>query len=80
MRKSNWTLIIFILIGLLAGTIVAQLLTSVESLSFLTKSTQLDWHPKADLQILSYDLNLQIRLNLMSLIGVIAAVWMYRRM
>lgn len=80
MKKTNLTLIIFIVLGLLAGTIIAELLTPVPSLAFLTKSAQMEWHPKADLKIFKYDLYLQVKLNLISVIGAIGAIWIYRRM
>jgi hypothetical protein len=80
MKKTNLTLIIFIVLGLLAGSIIAQLLTPVQALSFLTKSAQMEWHPKADLQILKYDLYFQVKLNLISIFCAIAAIWIYRRM
>jgi hypothetical protein len=74
------TLIIFIVLGLLAGTIIAELLSPVSSLAFLTKSTPMEWHPKADLQILKYDLDIQVKLNLTSILCAIGAIWIYRRM
>jgi hypothetical protein len=40
----------------------------------------LEWHPKADLKILKYDLYFQVKLNLISIIGAIGAIWIYRRM
>ncbi|WP_438444329.1 DUF4321 domain-containing protein [Gorillibacterium sp. sgz5001074] len=80
MKKNTFTLIVFILLGLLAGSIVSQLLSSVEEVSFLTKSTAIEWHPKADLQILKYDLYFQVKLNLISLIGLVCAIWIYRKL
>jgi hypothetical protein len=67
-------------LGLLAGTIIAELLAPVSSLAFLTKSAQMNWHPKADLQILKYDLDIQVKLNLISFLCAIGAIWIYRRM
>jgi len=80
LKKTNLTLIIFIVLGLLAGTIIAELLAPVTSLAFLTKSAPMEWHPKADLQILKYDLYFQVKLNLISIICAIGAIWIYRRM
>jgi hypothetical protein len=80
MKKNTLTLILFILLGLLAGSIISQLLEPVEGISFLTKSSDISWHPKADLQILKYDLYFQVKLNLISLIGLICAIWIYRKM
>jgi hypothetical protein len=80
MKKTNLTLIVFLILGLLAGTIIAQLLTPVQALSFLTKSTEISWWPKADLQIVKYDLHFQVKLNLISIFGLIAAIWIYRKL
>lgn len=80
MKKSNWTLVIFLLIGVIAAAIVTQLLAPVPALSFLTKSAQINWHPSADLQIVKYDLNFVVRLNLISIIGLILAYLLYRKL
>jgi hypothetical protein len=80
LKKTNLTLIIFILFGLLCGSIIAELLSPVSTLAFLTKSTQMDWHPKADLHIIKYDLDFQVKLNLTSILCAIGAIWIYRRM
>lgn len=80
MKKNTLTLILFIILGLLAGSIISQLLSSVEEVAFLTKSTDIEWQPKADLQILKYDLYFQVKLNLISLLGLIGAIWIYRKL
>jgi hypothetical protein len=80
MKKSNLTLIIFLIIGLFTGIIVGQLLAPVPSLSFLTKSAQITWQPKADLQVLKYDISLQVKLNLCSILGLIGAFLVYRKL
>ncbi|WP_243767241.1 DUF4321 domain-containing protein [Paenibacillus agricola] len=69
-----------LIIGLVAGSLVGQLLVSVPALSFLTKSVNLSWEPKADLLVIKYDLQFQMKLNLISLLGLIAAFWVYRKM
>jgi hypothetical protein len=80
MKKNNLTLVIFLIIGLIAGTIVGHLLEPVKEISFLTKSTDISWQPKADLQVLKYDLRFQVKLNLVSILGLIGAFWIYRKL
>jgi hypothetical protein len=80
MKKNTLTLILFIVLGLLAGSIISQLLDPVKELAFLTRSADISWHPKADLQILKYDLYFQVKLNLISLLGLICAIWIYRKL
>lgn len=80
MRKNNLTLVIFLLVGLLIGSILSELLTSVPGLSFLTKYAAISWEPAADLNIVKYDLYFQVKLNLISVLGLIVAFWFYRRL
>ncbi|SDD24694.1 protein of unknown function [Paenibacillus sp. UNCCL117] len=79
MKKNTLTLILMLLIGLVAGTLVGQLLSPVAALSFLTKAVELSWQPKADLLVIRYDLDLYIRLNLISIAGLAAGFWVYRK-
>jgi len=60
--------------------LVGQLLSSAPALAFLTKSAELSWQPKADLLVLKYDLQLHVKLNLISLAGVVLAFWIYRKL
>jgi hypothetical protein len=80
MKKNNLTLVIFLIIGIIAGTIVGHLLEPVKEISFLTKSTDISWQPKADLQVLKYDLRFQVKLNLVSILGLIGAFWIYKKL
>ncbi|TLS53525.1 DUF4321 domain-containing protein [Paenibacillus antri] len=79
MKKNNLTLIVFLIVGLLAGTILARLLADVPWLSFLTKSAEIRWEPKADLQVVRYDLKFAVTLNLASILGLAGAFWIYRK-
>jgi uncharacterized membrane protein len=80
MKKNNITLIVCLIVGLITGVIVGHLLQSVPSLSFLTQSAQISWEPKADLDVLKYDFHLQVKLNLCSIIGLVSAFFIYRRL
>jgi hypothetical protein len=79
MKKNSFILIIFLLLGLLTGSILSELLSGVHFLSFLTKSKEISWQPRADLNVLKYDFYFQVKLNLVSIIGLIAAFWIYRK-
>jgi len=80
MKKNNFTLIIFLVTGLLLGTIFSQLVSNVPWLSFLSKSAEINWQPRADLQVIQYDLQFTVRLNLASILGLAAAFLMYRKL
>ncbi|GAA4854331.1 hypothetical protein GCM10023310_36640 [Paenibacillus vulneris] len=79
-KKNTFTFILLLIIGLVAGALVGQLLSPVSALSFLTKSVELSWEPKADLLVLKYDLHIQLKLNLVSLAGLAASFWIYRKL
>lgn len=80
MKKNNWTLLLFLLLGVLAGAIFTMLLASVESFDFFTNYVELNWEPKANLQVIQYDIQMKIQFNLLSLIGIIGAYFLYRRL
>lgn len=80
MKKNNLTLILVLVTGLLTGTILAELVADVPWLAFLSKSADIRWEPKADLQVIAYDLKFMVSLNLASVIGLAGAIWIYRKM
>ncbi|PZD94114.1 DUF4321 domain-containing protein [Paenibacillus sambharensis] len=80
MRKNAWILVLFIIIGLVAGALVSRWLVGIPVLSFLTETAQLVWSPAADLVVFSFDFTLRLDISLISIIGVIIAVWLYRKL
>lgn len=80
MKKNGWILLIFIILGLLAGALVARWLTPVPGISFLTKPIETSWSPAVDLYVLSFNLTLHLQISLFSLIGAVIAIWLYRKM
>lgn len=77
MQKNAVILLIMLVIGLLLGSILGEILSPW--IPFLTASKAITWEPKADLDILKYDFFIQVRLNLASILGLIAAFWIYRK-
>lgn len=80
MKKNGWILLLFIFLGMLAGTLVAIWLREVPGLNFLTRAIQVNWSPSADLSVISYSLKLNVDFSLLSVIGAIVAIWLYRKM
>ncbi len=80
MKKNGWILLLFIFLGLLAGALLANWLKEVPGLSFLTRAMEVSWSPAADLAVIKYSLNLEIRLSLLSVIGAAVTIWLYRKM
>lgn len=80
MKKNNWTLVLFLLLGIVAGTIAGELLSQVKGLSALTQSVPLSWEPKADLQVIQYDIKLRVKLNIVSILGLLGGFWLYKKL
>ncbi|WP_058302217.1 DUF4321 domain-containing protein [Gorillibacterium timonense] len=80
MKKTNLTLTLFLILGLMTGLILTELLASVKGIGFLTNAAEIYWHPKADFQVLKYDINLTIRLNLLCIAGMVGAFLIYRKL
>ncbi|RKP54239.1 DUF4321 domain-containing protein [Cohnella endophytica] len=79
MKKNGWILLLFVFLGLLAGSLVANWLREVPSLVFLTRTIEVNWSPAADLAVIKYSLVLNIHFSLLSIIGAIVAIWLYRK-
>lgn len=79
MKKNTGVLILFLLLGLISGSIVANLISSVDALAFLTKSTTVSWQPRANFDFMKYSFFIQVKLSLMSILGIVAALWIYRK-
>ncbi len=80
MKKNGWILLLFVFLGLIAGSLVAIWLREVPGLTFLTREIKVNWSPAADLSVISYSLKLNANFSLLSVIGAIAAIWLYRKM
>jgi hypothetical protein len=71
------TFVVVLLAGMIFGSIIGDILAPW--LPFLKVSKTITWSPAADLEILKYDLNLQVKLNLSSIGGLALAFWIYRK-
>lgn len=80
MKRNVGMLILFLLLGWLVGAWIAIALEPVQSLSFLTASKVITFSPQADLNIISYDFTIQMKLCLLSLLTMIISVWLYRKL
>lgn len=79
MKRNIVKPVLFVLFGLLAGSLSAHLLSSVEAISFLTDSITLSWYPRADLDFFKYELAFQVKISVLSLLGGVLAYWIYRK-
>jgi len=79
MKQRSVLLFLYLFIGLLAGSLAARLLSPVKAVSFLTRALEIAWQPRGDFDFLMYDLTIKVKISLLSLLGMIAAIWLYRR-
>ncbi|MFD0588299.1 DUF4321 domain-containing protein [Paenibacillus sp. GCM10027627] len=80
MKKNGWILFLFIVLGLIAGALVARWLEPVKAVSFLTKPIAASWSPALDLHVISFSLSLKLELSIFSIAGAILAIWLYRKL
>jgi len=81
-RKSGggWRTFWFMLAGLLIGSMVGDILGSNFHTPYVDASTLIHWHPAGNFSVFKYDLNLQVRLNLLGLLGVGVGYWLSRKL
>ncbi len=80
-EKNIWILLIFILSGLVVGGLLGDLAGKIEALSWLGygESFGLTAPLELDLSIIKLTLGLVFKINMASIIGLILAVFIYKK-
>lgn len=81
--KNGWMLLLFILIGIVLGGLIAELTAGVPGLSWLAYGNTFGMNNSGnaiilDLGILVITFALQIRITIASIIGVVLAILAYK--
>lgn len=77
--QSKIVLLVLLVIGLLLGGIIGDILHKL-GIPYVFESREIRWHPGGDFIILVWDIDIVLRINLASVLGLIASFWIYRRM
>jgi ABC-type antimicrobial peptide transport system permease subunit len=78
MRSSFWRTVGFMIAGAIIGTLAGQLLSS--QVGAFAHSVPVEWHPSADLGVIKYSISIVVRVNWMTLVGVIAGYFVSKRL
>lgn len=80
-EKNIWILLIFILSGLVVGGLIGELASKVEWLWWLSYSGNfgIDTPITLDLSILKLTFALTFKINIASIIGLVAAIFIYKK-
>ena len=79
--KNIWVLLVFILAGLVIGVLIGKLASNVPSLWWLCYEQQfgLSEPITLDLAVLNITFGLMFKINVSSIIGMLLAVFIYRK-
>lgn len=79
--KNIWILIIFILCGIVVGGLLGELASSVDFLWWLGygQSFGLSSPITLDLSVISITFGLMFKINIASIIGMVLAIFIYRK-
>ncbi len=80
-EKNVWILILFILCGLVVGGLLGQLASSVDFLWWLSYGQEFGISNPItlDLQVVTLTFGLMFKINIASIIGMILAIFIYRK-
>lgn len=79
--KNIWILVIFILCGIVVGGLLGELASSVDFLWWLGygQSFGLSTPITLDLSVISITFGLMFKINIASIIGMVLAIFIYRK-
>ncbi len=79
--KGIWILILFILSGLVVGGLLGELASHVDYLSWLAYEKEFGFSTPVELNlsVIRLTFGLTFRINIASIIGIILAVFIYRK-
>lgn len=78
-KQSTAVLIVLLVIGLLVGGIVGDILAKI-GVPYIFESTQIRWNPSGDFVILVWDIDVLVRVNLASVLGLVLVFYIYRKL
>jgi len=76
---SKVILLVLLVIGLLLGGIIGDILGKL-GVPYIFETKEISWNPAGDFLIIVWDIDLLIRINLASVLGLIAAFYIYRKL
>ena len=80
-EKNIWTLLVFLLAGLVIGGLLGKLASSVSWLWWLSYEQQfgLETPIVLDLSVLKLTFGLMFKINIASIIGMVLAIFIYKK-
>lgn len=80
-NRSTLVLLVFILSGLVVGGLIGELTRGIDSLWWLSYSQEFGMsNPvELDLSILKLTFAIKFKINLVSILGMLSAIWIYRK-
>jgi hypothetical protein len=78
--KSTWVLILFIFAGIVVGGFIGEILAPYDFWSWLSYGQTFGLETVTlNLSIITLTFGLQVKINIASILGIIAAILIYRR-
>ena len=79
--KNIWILIVFILSGLVIGGLLGELASNVNWLSWLSYSQEFGLRSpiELDLSVVKITFGLMVNINIASIVGLLIAIFVYRK-
>ncbi|WP_105617985.1 DUF4321 domain-containing protein [Vallitalea okinawensis] len=79
-KKSGWIFVLFLFIGIVIGGFLGTYFAESPILSWLNYGQVFTLSPEFNFSIIEFDMNLKISINLASIIGILLAIFAYRKM
>ncbi len=78
-HHTTAVLLILLLIGLLLGSIIGDILGNI-GVPYIHESKELRWSPAGNFIVIVWDFDLLVRVNLASVLGLVLAFLIFRKL
>lgn len=79
-KKNGWLFALFLTIGIVLGGFIGTYFANSSYFSWLNFGEDFVFHPAFDFQVIKFNLDLTISLNIASILGILISIFAYRKL
>ncbi len=78
-KHSPLVMVVLLVMGLLIGSIIGEILAGL-GVPYIFESKEVRWNPAGDFVILAWNIDVLVKINLASVMGLVLVFYIYRKL